>query len=625
MSRRPPSTASSTSSSSPLAVDTPPSLSTSTGQITSRDPVTAFDVSWSDRLDRHEEIEMATFDDNGTAADDEEEDDDENEEEKGFLGGRGGSGAGSVRNAGSGAAAVGASGSGSGTVEDFELFTPDEDRRVRRKLDRRLVLFMGLLYLLSFLDRSNIGNARIAGLERDLKLQNGRYEWLLTAFYITYIAFEWMTLMYRLVPPHMYIAACVFSWGLIASLQSLSTSFTHLVVLRALLGIAEAAFGPGVPFYLSHFFRRDELAFRTGLFISAAPLSTSFASSLAWAIMWAGSKLGLHVASWRLLFLVEGLPSCFVAVWAWRLVPDGPGEARWLSRREREVAVLRLRREGEEAASVLEREDDVADADALAARAGRRSRVGIEWRQVRQTLLDPKCYLTAAMLFLSNVAFSSIPVFLPTILHGMGHSALTAQALSAPPYLLSFLFVLLTAHFSDRQRARAPFLLWHALLAAFGFATLALAAYYGTHDFPSYQSSDGLRSLHALRYAAIYPATVGFFGCVTLVITWTINNQRGATGKGTGVALLNVVGQCGPLVGTRLFPETDGPWFMTGFGVCAGAMAGVAVLTVGLRWWLKRENERRVKEREGWEGGGVEEVLLREGEGRKGALWLYML
>ncbi|KAK8249844.1 major facilitator superfamily domain-containing protein [Phyllosticta capitalensis] len=477
---------------------------------------------------------------------------------------------------------------------------------------------MGLLYLLSFLDRSNIGNARIAGLEHDLKLQNGRYEWLLTAFYITYIAFEWMTLLYRLVPPHMYIAACVFSWGLIASLQSLSTSFGQLLALRALLGVAEAAFGPGVPFYLSYFFRRDELAFRTGLFVSAAPLSTSFASSLAWAIMWIGTKLGLRVASWRLLFLVEGLPSCLVAVWAWRLVPDGPGEARWLSRREREVAVLRLRKEGEGVAGG----DEGKEGATMHAR--RRKRAGINWREVQQTLMDPKCYLTAAMFFLSNVAFSSIPVFLPTILHAMGHSAGASQALSAPPYLVSFGAVLLTAKLSDKLRTRSPFLLFHASLAALGFAILALAAYYGTHDFPSYHGKDGTRALHALRYAAIYPATVGFFCCVTLIITWTINNQEGATGRGVGVAILNVVGQCGPLLGTRLFPEGDGPWFYRGFAVCAGSMAGVAVLCAGLRWWLRRENERRIKEREGWEGGGVEAVLLREGEQNKG-IWLFML
>lgn len=84
------------------------------------------------------------------------------------------------------------------SVQSFELYTPDEEKAVVHKLDRRLVLFMALLYMLSFLDRSNIGNARIAGLVQDLRLTGPQYEWLLTAFYITYILFEWMTLMYVL-------------------------------------------------------------------------------------------------------------------------------------------------------------------------------------------------------------------------------------------------------------------------------------------------------------------------------------------------------------------------------------------------------------------------------------------
>lgn len=185
--------------------------------------------------------------------------------------------------------------------------------------------------------------------------------------------------MYRLVPPHIYISICVCSWGLVASFQSLVTSFWLLVVLRALLGIAEAAFGPGVPFYLSSFYRREELAFRTGLFISAAPLATSFASSLAWLIV----KLSSNgpIAPWRTLFLVEGFPSVLVAVIAWILIPDSPGRARFLTPRERKVAKLRL---GE------------SKADRRAAR-----RAGFNWSEVGRTLSDPKSYLTAVS-FLPN-------------------------------------------------------------------------------------------------------------------------------------------------------------------------------------------------------------------------------
>lgn len=188
------------------------------------------------------------------------------------------------------------------------------------------------------------------------------------------MGFEWMTLLYRVIPAHVYISLCVGFWGSIASLQAVTTSFVPLLVLRALLGISEAAFSPGVPFLLSFFYRRDELAFRTGLVVSFAPLATSFAGSLAYAI----TRLGAQgpIAPWRLLFLVEGFPSVLVAVVAWRHVADSPATADFLTPRERQVAVLRLRKEKQVKDTV-------------------NRRPGIDWRDVGQTLIDPQCYLTA--------------------------------------------------------------------------------------------------------------------------------------------------------------------------------------------------------------------------------------
>lgn len=224
-----------------------------------------------------------------------------------------------------------------------------------------------------------------------------------------------MTLLYSVFPPHIYIAICVASWGLIASLQSIAPSFESMFVLRALLGISEAAFGPGVPFFLSFFFRREELAFRTGLFISAAPLATSFASTLAWAIMKSGERV--PVAGWRLLFLVEGFPSLVVAIFAFYQIPDGPGTAPYLSKRERKIAVLRLRHEKVQTNS-----------------SEKERAPGLQWREIWKALIDPKCYLTSVsspttpfrslsdtrllqfMFFSCNVAFSSLPPFLPTII-----------------------------------------------------------------------------------------------------------------------------------------------------------------------------------------------------------------
>lgn len=209
------------------------------------------------------------------------------------------------------------------------------------------------------------------------------------------------------------------------------------------------------------------------------------------------------------------------------------------------------------------------------------------------------------MFFSCNVAFASMPVFLPTIIHDMGHTALSAQALSAPPYLVSFVVVLLTAYLSDRYRSRSTFIIFHSLLATVGYATLALCGHF------RYEGT-------ALRYLALYPAAAGFFSAITIIITWTINNQESETGKGAGVAVMNVIGQMGPLVGTSVFPKEDGPWYVRGMSICAIFMLLVGVLAGTLRWYLGRENRRR---KEGGNGGEYEGV----GTGQRRQIFEYML
>ena len=365
-------------------------------------------------------------------------------------------------------------------------------------------------------------------------------------------------MLWKIIPAHIYVTIIVLSWGITASLQSVTTSFAGLLVLRTLLGIGEAGF-TGIPFYLSFFFRREELALRTGFFISAAPLATSFASTLAWAIV----KLGKYspIAPWRLLFLLEGFPSVIIAVVAWHVIPDGPGTAHYLTKREKRVARLRLRKE--------------KDPRSHAAKSG------LDVREMLATLVDPKSYLTALMFFFTNMAFSSFPVFLPTIIRDMGHTVLVSQALSAPPYLLSFFAVILTAYLSDRARSRWPFVVFHALLSAGGYALVALAGARGWGTW--------------WRYAGVYPAAVGFFSVITIIITWSINNQESESKQGTGFAMLQLIGQMGPLVGTRLYPDRQGPLYISGMSVCAAAMVLVAVLAVMLRFYLARLNRKALE------------------------------
>lgn len=187
------------------------------------------------------------------------------------------------------------------------------------------------------------------------------------------------------------------------------------------------------------------------------------------------------------------------------------------------------------------------------------------------------------MFFNCNVAFSSLPVFLPTIINDMGHSAVTSQLLSAFPSLVAFPILLIIARMSDRSASRSPYLMFTSLLGFLGYSILAL-------------SSPSLLGLPSwVRYIAIFPATAGFFSSITLIISWNLNNQVSSTGKGTGLALLNVIGQCGPLVGTRLYPKSDGPYYTAGMTVCAACMVAVATLAFGLRWSLQRQNAQRKK------------------------------
>ena len=360
-----------------------------------------------------------------------------------------------------------------------------------------------------------------------------------------------------------------------------------MLILRALLGIGEAAF-VGIPFYMSFFYKRDELALRTGLFISAAPLATSFAGTLAWLITRFGDAI--PIASWRILLLTEGFPSIIVAVFVFYNIPDSPEHANYLTRREQNVARLRLRKE--------------EDADAEGSKPKK-----VKLVEIRHALADPKCYLTAAMFFCCNVAFSSLPVFLPTIIEEMGYTAIQSQALSAPPHLVAFFAVLLTAYLSDRYCTRSVFVIFHTLLGCAGYGLMAIAG--------------SLQASARWRYAGVYPATIGFFSAITIIITWTLNNQHSSTGRGTSLAILNYIGQLGPLLGVHLYPESDGPFYVKGMAFCAVFLFTVAVLAFALRMYLQRRNQRTAVRQKA--GVGEDEGLVAETKETRGTGFSFIL
>jgi MFS family permease len=171
-----------------------------------------------------------------------------------------------------------------------------------------------------------------------------------------------------------------------------------------------------------------------------------------------------------------------------------------------------------------------------------------------------------------------------TRLYSMGYSTLASQALSAPPFLLAFVVVLVTASLSDRYQRRSSFLIFHSLVSAVAYLTIGLTGHFHSRMSPMVHT--------AVRYFCIYPAASGFFSAITIIITWSMDNRVEHEGKGTGVALLNIIGQCGPLIGTRLYPESDGPWYTRGMFICSFFMTFVVILAVTQRLILQRANER---------------------------------
>lgn len=320
------------------------------------------------------------------------------------------------------------------------------------------------------------------------------------------------------------------------------------MALRFLLGLSESAFGPGTPYLLSFFYRRHELGLRIGLFFSAAPLANTFAGALAYGITSGHSKL----ANWRLLFLVEGAPSILAAFLAWFYLPDHPASARFLTDEEKEVARARgLRKSGE----------------------GERV-AGIDWTDIGRTLLDVKAWIAALMYFSCNVSFSSLPVFLPKIIKDMGFTSINAQGLTAPPYFASFLVTIATTWLADRLQQRGLMIILLSLTGAIGYVLLATCTSVG------------------VRYLGVFLAAVGVFPSIANILPWVLNNQGSDTRRGMGIVILNLVGQCGPFLGTNIFPENDAPRYVRGQSVCAAFMIFVTTLALTLRCLLVWENKR---------------------------------
>ncbi|KAG1157825.1 hypothetical protein G6F36_014212 [Rhizopus arrhizus] len=208
--------------------------------------------------------------------------------------------------------------SGGYSSSSYVAPSPSESRALLWKLDLRIIPLIGALYLCSFLDRVNIGNARLAGLTTDLNISPNAYNAALSIFFAGYVLFEVPSnMILKVVGPSKWIPIVMLSWGTVMACMAACKNSAGLLASRFFLGITEAGLFPGIIFYLSLWYT---------LFFSCSTLAGAFGGVLAYGIMQMDGVGGLH--GWQWIFIIEAIPTLLLAFAAYALLPDFPENSK---------------------------------------------------------------------------------------------------------------------------------------------------------------------------------------------------------------------------------------------------------------------------------------------------------
>ncbi|ORX90002.1 MFS general substrate transporter [Basidiobolus meristosporus CBS 931.73] len=282
-----------------------------------------------------------------------------------------------------------------------------------RKLDLTLLPLLCIIYLLSYLDRSNIGNAKLGGLETDLNMSHLEYQWALSIFFFGYVIFELPSnIVLRRWRASKWIAILMFCWGVVAVSMVGIQSFAGLAICRFLLG-----------------------AFEAGLFPA-----------------YGISQIKGSLAEWQYIFLIEGLPTVVLAILCWFFLPDSPETAKFLNKNERAYEINRL-----------------------ATDAGAANDHSWSWAQVGSVFKDWKTYAYMVIYITGTIALQGVTLFLPSIVNGLGHwSTVKSQLMTVPPYAVAFFATIFLCISSDHFVERSLHMVFVNLVTICGFLLLIL-------------------------------------------------------------------------------------------------------------------------------------------------------
>ncbi|KAI1476045.1 DNA-repair protein rad2 [Daldinia eschscholtzii] len=428
-----------------------------------------------------------------------------------------------------------------------------DEKKLLRKLDLHIIPLVMLLYTFSFLDRVNIGNARLYSMETDLGLVGNQFQVAVSIFFVTYLLFEVPSnLVLKPLTPSRYIAFIAFGWGVIAMCTGFVHSYGALIAVRVILGVVEAGLFPGLNVYLTFFYTKQELALRVGyLFVSAA-IAGALGGLLAYGIGQMAGIAGYN--GWRWIFIIEGLPSIVLGVVAFFLLPNDIDHAYFLTPEEKKLANARhFRHYGfTESAAKFSKNDMVA------------------------AFKDWKVWMFCIGQFGVDTLLYGYSTFLPTIIRGLGQwSTAEIQLLTIPCYFVGAVTYMGIAFLSDRMQMRGLFTVAFGAISVVGYGVLLSNSSAGVHYFGCFLVATGLY------------VTVG------LPLAWLPSNTPRYGKRTTANGMQLTSGNAAGIMSSFIYPSADGPRYIIGNAVSL-SLVGMAACLFSFMWfWYARENKKR--------------------------------
>ncbi|XHG06342.1 hypothetical protein AWENTII_009547 [Aspergillus wentii] len=407
-------------------------------------------------------------------------------------------------------------------------------RSILFKLDTRILPILAILFLCSFLDRTNVGNAKILGLEEDLNITNHQYDIGLAVYYLTYICSEVPSnLIIKKASPRVWLPFLTVIWGIITMSLGFVRNFADFVGVRFVLGIAEGGLLPGMVLYLSSFYRRGDLALRIGIFYTAASLSGAFGGLLARGLVEIGPRGGIE--GWRWILIMEGLLTFVCGVLSYFGLPNSLETAYFLSPEERQFARQRV----------------LLDSPTVTEGALADEQEAFRWSEVQRGILDPQMWLSATAYFGILSGLYSFGLFLPTIINDSGFAANEnqVQLWSVIPYAVAAILTVIVSYISDWMRLRGVIMLATLPVAIVGYAAIA------NIESPK------------VKYGMTILMATGMYSTVPCILVWNSNNSAGHYKRATTSGMQLAIANCGGFVATFIYPSNDKPQYHRGHTV----------------------------------------------------------